>query len=173
MFQKYLLKSIGYDEAVIRIFRSSLVHYRWSLLGYSGLVIASFFFLYPLQSFGRWGWLIFLILIIIALLGLIKTFLVWSLNVFILTNRRIIDIDRRKFFEKHVAECPLENIQDIRYNQRGVIATLFKIGSVIIDSGSAKGHIEMPDVPEPEAVKELIMRERRHHGKDEDETQEI
>ncbi len=173
MFERYVLKSIHVDEAVIRIVRASVLHYRWSLIISSVILITSFFLLYPLLTLRVWGVALFVALCTIAFIGYIRTLIIWSLNVFIVTNRRIIDIDQRGVFEKHVAECPLENIQDIRYVKKGVLSTTCNIGTVIVQSGGGKGRIEFVDVPKPEEVKELIMNVQHHHNKKSAEEQEI
>lgn len=173
MFEKYLLKTIHFDEAIVRVVRSSWMHYRWPIFIWTMLLIISCFLIYPLLTLGLAGVVVLTLLIGAALLGLIRIGIIWSLNVFIITNRRIIDIDQKKVFEKHVAECPLENIQDIIYNKKGVLSTLFNVGTVVIHTGGGKGRIEFVDISKPEVIKELVMNVQHRHGKDSERKQEI
>ena len=173
MIDRYLLKNIRPDEGVIGVIRTSLFHYRRPLVVFVLVVLAAFFLLYPLQSLGGWGWAIYGVMVLTGVVGLARTFLVWLLNVFILTNQRLVDIDQRKLFDRQVAECPLENIQDIRYNKKGLYATLLNFGTVVIDSASPQGHIELVDVPNPEDVKEMIMNVQHHHSKNDNGPQAI
>lgn len=167
------MKSIHVDEAVQQTLRPSLLHYRWRILGFLLLLLAAFFLLYPLQTFGPIGWVAFILLIAISAAGLARISYIWYNNVYVLTNQRMIDIDQQAVFSKHVAECPLEQIQDVRYEKSGIIASIFDIGTVIVDSGSISGHIELVDVRSPDAIKERIMNAQRHHIKKDGETQEI
>ncbi len=172
-FENYLTKQLRADESVVALIRTSWVHYMWPLVGWLLLLVADVFFLYPLQSLGRWGALVFLVVLIIVAFGLARIAFVRSRNVFVLTTERLIDIDQRGFFERFVAECPLEQIQDIRYTTSGLPATLFRIGRVIVDTGSAAGHIELVDVQGPAEVKELITNEQHNHSRKSHGEQEI
>src|SRR3989339_1011860 len=157
MFKRLLLQSIHADEAIIRIVRVSWFHYRWNILQYSILLISTCFFFYPLQTIGAWGIWIFLFLFLLSIIGFVRLYILWSLNVMLITNKRIIDIDQLHLFEKRVSECPLEHIQDIRYTMKGFFATLLQVGTVIIDSGSVRGHIEFTNIYHPAEVKDVIM----------------
>ena len=163
MFERYLCKSIHYDEAVIRLVRPSWLHYRFPLLGYSMLVFLAMFLLYPLQTFGKMGWLVFCVLLIVAVFGLLRLWFLRTLTAFIITNQRIVDIDQRKHFEKQVSECTLDNIRDIRYNTAGVFHMIANVGTVVIETGGDSGHLECQDVRNPETIKELLARLQRNH----------
>lgn len=174
MFDRYYLKSIRVGESIIHVHRPSLLYYRWALFVFVGIILLATFFLYPLQTFGFIGWVTFICLLILGVLGLVRTLIIWQLSVFVITNQRLIDKDQRGLFEKHVAECPLDKIQDIRYNKKGIVATLFNIGTVLVDSANPKGHIEIVYVPRPDVVKEHIMKAvQQHNSKNRDETQEF
>lgn len=162
MFERYLCKSIHYDEAVIRLVRPSWLHYRYALLGYSILLLLAMFFLYPLQTLGSVGWFVFLLLVTVALFGLARIWLKRMLTAFIITNQRIVDIDQRRLFERHVSECLLENIQDIRYNTSGVLHMVANVGTVMIETGGDHGHLECQDVRHPEEIKEILTRVGRN-----------
>lgn len=165
MFERYLSKSVHYDESVIKLLRPSWVHYRWQLFGYGMLFIAACFFLYPLQTLGAIGWIIFFACVLVALFGIFKAWLQRSLTAFIVTNQRIVDIDQTRLFERHVSECTLENIRDIRYNKTGVFHMLANVGTVRIETGGEGGHLECQDVHDPDAVKELLTRVHHHNKK--------
>lgn len=164
MFERYLTKSIRYDESVIRVLRPSWFHYRWPIAGYILLLLLALFFWYPLRTLGWIGWAAWALLTGLALWGLIRVLLIRSLTAFIITSQRILDIDHRKLFERHVSECPLENIRDIRYNKTGMVQMLYNIGTVIIETGE-RGHLECQDVRHPEEVKELLTRVQHHSKK--------
>ncbi len=163
MFERYLSKSIHEDESVIRLLRPSWIHYRRSLAGFVFCAIVSLFFWYPLHTLGRIGWVLFAAMIAFCVFGLVRLFVIRSFTAFIITNRRIIDIDQRKLFERHVSECPLENIRDIRYNKSGFLHMACNVGTVIIEAGGGTGHLECQDVHNPEDVKDLISRVQHHN----------
>jgi hypothetical protein len=163
MFERYLSKTIHVDESMIRLLRPSWLHYRWPIFWYTLALIAALFFLYPLQTLGWIGWVLFSTLFAFACLALLRLWLIRSLTAFVVTNQRVIDIDQKKLFERHVSECTLDSIRDIRYTKTGMMHTLRNIGTVIIETGGDHGHIECQDVRDPESVKELLTRVQHHN----------
>lgn len=165
MLTRLISRSIHIDEAVIQVIRPSLFYYRGKIFFCLLLLLGGCFFFYPLHTLGVWGDRIFLFLMLAALFGCARIVILWLLNVALLTNKRIIDMDQPRLFERHVSECPLAHIQEIRYNTKGLWRTLFVVGTVVIDAGSGRGRIELVDIPKPQAVKELIMNAQYQHTK--------
>ncbi|MBI2410460.1 MAG: PH domain-containing protein [Candidatus Kerfeldbacteria bacterium] len=165
MFTHLINKYIHIDEAVIQVIRPSLFSYRGKIFFCLLLLLGDCFFFYPLHTLGVWGDRIFLFLLLVALFCFARIVILWLLNVALLTNKRIIDMNQPRLFERHVSECPLAHIQEIRYNTQGLWRTLCAVGTVVIDAGSSRGRIELVDIPKPQAVKELIMNAQYQHTK--------
>ena len=74
-------------------------------------------------------------LIIWYLLAMFYTFtgiLTWYFNVYIITNRRIIDIDFRGLWRKRVSEALLGNVEDVTYQTHHFWQILFNYGDIFI-----------------------------------------
>ncbi|MEK7642776.1 MAG: PH domain-containing protein [Patescibacteria group bacterium] len=96
-------------------------------------------------------------------------FIEWTdyyLDVWILTNKRIVDIEQRGFFHRHVTSFRYEQIQDITVNTKGLIATFFKFGTLHIHTaGSTSGTTEHDDIiidhaANPEEIRTLVAKEQ-------------
>lgn len=96
-------------------------------------------------------WLIF----IPALVWL--TWYEWWNDIYILTNQRLIDIDQKQLFHRTVAEVPLENLQDVTFEVRGIFPTLLNYGNVEIQTASFT-EIDMVGVTDPQAVHQAVLR---------------
>lgn len=100
---------------------------------------------------------------LLALVGLLlwmHFFAVWSdhwLDVWVLTNKRIIDIEQKGFFTRQVSSFPIERIQDVTYETSGLIATWLHFGNVRIQTASISDDLIMKQIPFPEEVKEQIV----------------
>jgi hypothetical protein len=165
MFRKLLLESIHINESVIAIFHPSWVHYRRHLSVSAVLFVLLIFLWYPMWGFGFWGGIVWCAgLLFVAFLS-IRIWIIRSLTAGILTNKRFIDIDRAGLFETHVAECPLEYIHEIRYNTKGIFPTLFRLGTVIIETVGSRARIELQGVPSPEFVKDRILQTQHQLNK--------
>lgn len=161
MMQRLIDKYIRADESVTQVIHVSWLYYRYRILGNALLIIIAFFFLYPLLSLGIGGIVIFFILLAVGVFGLVRIIIIRSFNLFIITNHRIIDIDQQSLFHRSVSECQLAHIQDVRYNIKGVVYTLFQVGTVQIFFGSADGHIEFNAITNPAQVKELLIQTQK------------
>jgi hypothetical protein len=97
----------------------------------------------------------------VALLLWMRFFGAWSdhwLDAWIVTNRRIIDIEQHGFFHREVSSFSLNRIQDITYTVSGIIPTWLHFGDVRIQTASISDDFIMRQIPFPEDVKEGIVR---------------
>lgn len=82
----------------------------------------------------------------------------YTLDVWIVTNHRIIDNTQNGFFNRTTSELHLSRIQDISVNMRGVIPTFFHFGDLQIQTAGAEEKFLFMQVPNPEKVKDEIMK---------------
>lgn len=96
--------------------------------------------------------------IVFALIyGFIRWF-VYTNNIFILTNQRIINIDQGGFFSRRVTEAELGNILNVSYEIKGPIKSLLNFGEVSIDtSGSDINALILKNVENPHFIQEKIV----------------
>ena len=95
----------------------------------------------------------------ILLLAWIIFFVIWTnyyLDVLIVTDKRIIDVEQKGFFNRELATVRLENIQDITVNVGGILATFLDYGTLKIQTAAEAREFIVRDVPEPNKVKSVI-----------------
>lgn len=80
----------------------------------------------------------------------------WYFNVFLVTNRRIIDVDFFNLINKRVSDAEIEKIQDVTYATGGVVGTIFNYGSVLIQTASETQELAFERVPDPEKVADVL-----------------
>lgn len=88
-------------------------------------------------------------------------FVFWTdfyLDIWIITDKRIIDIEQKGLFSRTTSALRHENIQDSSISQGGLIATMFGFGNVKVQSAATDVQIDIPFAKSPQKVKELIMR---------------
>ncbi len=116
------------------------------------LIVAPFFFLFPLFALGLFGVAIFLVAVIAGIIVAIRTFLLWDADVFIITSIRIVDVDQRGIFTRIVSEASIPSIQDVSWRRSGLIQTVLKIGALRVTQNGTRGAIEVRNVANPERV---------------------
>lgn len=85
-----------------------------------------------------------------------ERFLHWFFNIYIVSDKRIVDVDYEYLLHKNVSEAPLRNIEDITYTIKGPLQTLFNYGTVYIQTAAEKGRLEFDDVSSPGKVQDII-----------------
>jgi uncharacterized membrane protein YdbT with pleckstrin-like domain len=86
-------------------------------------------------------------------------FMLWTdyyLDIFIVTDRRLIDIEQVGLFGRDVAELRLERIQDIKVEIIGFLPTILHFGNLHVQSAGEGREIIIKNILYPETVKDLI-----------------
>jgi len=86
-------------------------------------------------------------------------FVLWTdfyLDVLLITDSRVVDIEQIGLFARDMAELRYENIQDIRVEIGGIIATLLNFGNLHIQTAGVQKEFVIKHIPHPDQVKDLI-----------------
>lgn len=83
----------------------------------------------------------------------------YALDVFIVSNKRVVDIEQAGLFHRTVAEQRLNRVQDVTYEVKGIVRTFLKFGDVHIQTAGEKERFVFEDVANPDRVTELILRQ--------------
>lgn len=84
------------------------------------------------------------------------SFLKWYFSVFLVTDKRVLDVDLIGFLYRNVSEAELEEIQDVSHTQGGLWQILFDYGSIFVQTAGTMQNIEMLKVPHPGRVHDVI-----------------
>jgi len=173
------------EEIVLLLRRHPVTHLSKTLI-----IILLFFFplvmlASPMLSFEPLNFKIATIIAwYLVLMGFtIETFLTWYFRVFIITNRRVIDIDYYSMVNKDISTAELSRIQDMSVVSTGVLASIIDFGTLYLqtagqnfnparlnnDTETARSAgIEFEDISHPVKVKkiinELIITKRKRNG---------
>ncbi|HRO24379.1 MAG TPA: cyclic nucleotide-binding domain-containing protein [Promineifilum sp.] len=82
----------------------------------------------------------------------------WRNDIFQLTDRFVLDVDRKPFgFGESRKQAAISNIQNVDASRPGLLPTLFNYGFVSIDTAGAKSDIVFDYVPNPELIQSDIF----------------
>ena len=108
---------------------------------------------WPLFTFGLSVW---------TLLTLFLAFAIWThyyLDLWIITDRRIILIDQIHFFHRNVSIFRLERLQDIEYYVKGLLPTLLNFGTIRAQTASAfESNFRTSGLPDPRGLQATIQK---------------
>ena len=82
----------------------------------------------------------------------LSNFLHWYFNVYIVTDKRVVDIDWYSLLYKQLSSTDLDKIQDVTYKQGGILDSFFDFGTVLVQTAGTEPNFEFEEVPQPEHV---------------------
>lgn len=104
-------------------------------------------------SFGYAVWLLFLWVIF---------FIEWTdyyLDIWVITDKRIIDVEQIGFFNREVTSFYYAQIQDITVETRGFIETFFNFGTLHVATAGHVIDIAIKGASRPEEARALILKQ--------------
>ena len=97
-----------------------------------------------------------------SVLSLMSAFMIWThyyLDLWIITDRRIILIDQITFFNRNVSIFRLERLQDIEFTIKGILPTLLNFGTLTAQTASAvESNFRSNGLPDPRGLQAIIQK---------------
>lgn len=110
------------------------------------------------------------------LLAWVFFFVQWTnyyLDVWYITEKRIIDVDQKGLFHREVSNLRFDKIQDISVEVKGIIPTFLNFGDLRVQTAAEdSANFFMPHATHPDDVRKIIFSrhnveaEKMHHEKD-------
>lgn len=85
------------------------------------------------------------------------SFLNWYFNVYIVTDRRIVDLDYWGFLFFRLSTTTLAHVEDVTYTVRGGWGVFFNYGNLYIQTAGTETNFDFTCVPQPAKVAHVIM----------------
>ena len=80
------------------------------------------------------------------------------LDLWAVTNRRIVSIDQNGFFRRQLSSFRLERLQDMNITVSGIIPTLLNFGTIEAQTaGGSNEEFKTENMPDPRGLKALII----------------
>ena len=146
------------DEEVRQIIRANPVKYWLPIIFSLIFIVGPFFFLYPLLQFRFWGLIGFAAPFLIGVFLTFRTWFLWYRNTLIVTDQRLIDVDQKKIFHRVVSEVYYSNIQDVSFAIKGILPTLFRFGTLVVQTAANNETIEIDGIRRPERLQGAIVK---------------
>ncbi len=102
------------------------------------------------------------------MLGIQFVFVQWlnnELNIFIVTNKRIIEYDQVKFLNRRILQASLDQIQEVEASTEGFFSNILRYGQIVIKTASDPSDFELTTIPralENSQIIHTLIDEYRH-----------
>jgi uncharacterized membrane protein YdbT with pleckstrin-like domain len=108
-------------------------------------------------------WIVFLTFILIDWIN-------DELDLFIITDSRVIGIEQISALSRNVTECSLDRVQEVNAHTSGILQTIFKFGDVHIRTASETSNMIVNYAPDPiensRRINNVIQEYRNKHLND-------
>ncbi len=126
-------------------------------LACAGLTFIAFHFL---ANAGALKWIISVLAVIVLGLTIVWHIVDWNNDYLIVTDRRVVHIERVMFFSETRGELPMDAIQDVILVRASPIATWLDYANIRIQTAGGGGHISFTYLHRPEAAQQQILQQR-------------
>lgn len=158
------------DEAVLKTVRKHWFIITMELLGVALMLLLPFVILGALSiapaglgiNLAGMGALVVFSIAAWTLFTIMAGFTIWThyyLDLWIVTDRRIILVDQIHFFNRNVSIFRLERMQDIEYKITGIIPTLLNFGTLKAQTaGAHESNFTSTGLPDPRGLQATIQK---------------
>ncbi len=80
----------------------------------------------------------------------------YYLDMWIITEKRILDVDQRGLFSREISEIPMASVQDVTTDVAGIFHTLLKFGTIRIQTAGER-EFTIDEIPHLDKVKTAIL----------------
>ncbi len=78
-------------------------------------------------------------------------------DVWIITNKRLINIEQKSLFNHITSELRLDKIQDVTFEEKGFFASMFHYGSIYVQTAGSVQRFTFEQIPRSQMVRRLII----------------
>ena len=123
-------------------------------------VLAAYWLIYPDNFLAAAGNIAIVLGAIYALsinAVLLYGFIDYYLDVYIVTDERIVDVEQNGFFKRKIAELHLHQVQDVSARVEGPFPTFFHYGDIMIQTAGERENFVFKSIPNPYRVSKMIV----------------
>ncbi|OGZ46191.1 MAG: hypothetical protein A3C84_01590 [Candidatus Ryanbacteria bacterium RIFCSPHIGHO2_02_FULL_48_12] len=101
--------------------------------------------------------LLFILYALVLVAGYFVSWVHTYYDIWLVTNRRIIDIKQRGLFDREISEFMISRVQDVTTEVPNMLATLLGFGTMTIQTAGERS-FTVHDIPHLEEAKRLIIK---------------
>ncbi len=86
-------------------------------------------------------------------------FIFWTnyfLDVWVITNKKLVDVEQRGLFKRQISVLELDKIQDVTSDVSGFVATFMDFGKIHVQTAGAQREFYISDIENPNEVRQKL-----------------
>jgi|SRR6185437_7276347 len=143
------------NEKVLNIYRQSESVLFKPVVVIFILIFVPWYFLLKYDLAATYSHLLVFWTLAVFIYGLFK-YLIWLLNVYIVTDKRIAAVNYQNIFNKKVSEIPIRSLLNAGFEVKGFWHSLMGVGNVEIQAHGLPQPLVFKNVSQPAAIKDFL-----------------
>jgi hypothetical protein len=94
---------------------------------------------------------------LIIWLFFITTFVDYYLDAWIVTTRRVVNVEQHSLFSRTVSELDLSKVQDVTSEVKGILPSILNYGYVHVQSAGSTERFVFEQVPRPDDIRKKLL----------------
>lgn len=173
-FSKYHIKDLNEDEQIVEVLHRNwfyLLEQFFLLFVIAGLFIAGILYMplfFPELFRAEQRALTAFVENFFMLALWIYGFLIWVdyyYDIWIITNKRIVNIEQKGMFMRRVSELDYSKIQDVSTEVVGFVPTILNFGDVEVQTAGEEENFRFRTISDPYHIKNVIIQMRQKSEK--------
>lgn len=167
---RYLGVELHSDEEVKGVVRQFTARLLAPFTACGILIFGTFYFFVPLWNLRIWRWdasvagrAIVVLLIFLGIYYALRSYVKWHGTFLLITDQRIVDVDRRGLFDRIVSEVPYQSLSSVSYRSKGFIEMSAGIGTITFQVYSGNEDVSFKYIMHPAALHKQILELRVAH----------
>jgi len=99
---------------------------------------------------------------VVILIGVLSSFVFWTnhwLDMWVVTNKRVVHVDQINLFSRQVAATRIDRVQDVRAKVSGIVETILGFGNLQVQTaGASSSAMIIRGIPHPNKVRKVILK---------------
>jgi hypothetical protein len=142
-------------EKLLKLQRQSEIVLAWPALVVMALIYVPAAFLLKYELFFEHKTLMFF-WSFAMLLYFANKYMLWTLNCYLVTTKRVALVQYHSIFSKEVTEAPLGSIVNIKYSAHGILQSLLGLGHVEIKVAGLEDPLVFKNQRDPQKLKDYL-----------------
>lgn len=152
------------NEKLVSVYRQTEATLFKPVLIIFVLIYFPWYFLLKYELAGAYIRLLFFWTLLVLIYA-VRKYLLWLLNVYLLTDKRLVIVNYRGLFAKKVVESPLGRILNVSFSSKGFWQTLFQLGSVEVQVAGLHEPMILKNIAHPSELKDTLWKAHNRYTK--------
>ncbi len=145
------------EEQVLAVVRRSVCRELPRFFFAAIFILIPFFFFFPLMRLGGFGFVLFIVILGLALLYSSRLWVMWFYSVLIITDERIIDSEQQGLFKREISELDIQDIDEVECDKKGAMQKMCRLSTVYIRTKKDRTFdIKVSDLKHSERFESLL-----------------